>query len=230
MIIKKAVRIGLILIAAFVGLVLFYLLCAFVLSRITLKGASQGKDVTIYLMTNGVHTDFVVPVKNDIMDWTHQVKYEHTRSNDSTQPYLGMGWGDKGFYLQTPTWAELKPSVAFKAATGLSTTAIHATFHSKIQLGESCRQINISSEQYKKLVNYITSSFEPDQNGHSMYINTDANYGDTDAFYEAIGSYSMFQTCNEWVNDGLNEAGLKSAVWSPFDTGLFLMYPMERGL
>lgn len=225
MTIKKTVRFGLKLIAVFVGMVLFYFLCAFVLSRIPIKGASLGNDVTIYLMTNGVHTDFVVPVKNDIMDWTAMVKFEHTRSNDSTQNYLAMGWGDKGFYLQTPTWAELKPSVAFKAATGLSTTAIHATFHSKITLGESCRQINVSTGQYQKLINYITSSFKQDQNGRFIYIKTTANYGNNDAFYEAHGSYNMFQTCNEWVNDGLNEAGLKSCVWTPFDTGLFLLYP-----
>ncbi|MCC6413029.1 MAG: TIGR02117 family protein [Saprospiraceae bacterium] len=227
MALNKAIRISLKVVAALVGLVLFYLLCAFVLSRVPVKGASQGNDVTIYLMTNGVHTDFVVPVRNEIMDWTTKVQFEHTRSNDSTQTYLGMGWGDKGFYLETPTWAELKPSVAFKAATGLNTTAIHATFHSTIQLGESCRQINISSEQYKKLVAYITSSFQTDQNGRSIHIQTDANYGDTDAFYEAIGSYSMIHTCNQWVNDGLNEAGLKSSVWTPFDTGLFLMYPLS---
>lgn len=231
MIIKKAVRIGLKTVAALVGFVLLYLLCAFVLARIPLQGEqAQGNDVTIYLLTNGVHTDFVVPAKSDMMDWTQQIRYEHTRSNDSSQAYLAMGWGDKGFYLQTPTWAELKPSVAFKAATGLSTTAIHATYHADMRPGESCRKIAVSREQYQKLINYITSSFKMGQNGRFMYINTTANYGNSDAFYEAHGSYNMFQTCNEWVNDGLRATGLRSCVWTPFDTGLFLLYPLDGGL
>ena len=231
MVLKKAVRISLWIVGGFVGLILFYLLFAFLLSRITFEGEqARGKDVTIYLMTNGVHTDIVVPARHNLVDWTQKVQYKNTRSNDTSQAYLAMGWGDKGFYLETPTWAELKPSVAFKAATGLSTTAIHATYLANIRLGDSCRQIVISTEQYQRLITYITSSFEPDANGHFIHIKTDANYGATDAFYEAVGSYSMINTCNEWVNDGLKKTGLKSCVWAPFDTGIFLMYPQEVGL
>ena len=223
--IKKTLRILAMTIAGFIGFILLYLVCAWALARIQLAGEKDGeKDLTVYLLTNGVHTDIVVPAKNHIMDWTKEVKYSDTRSRDSTQQYLAMGWGDKGFYLETPTWADLKASVAFKAATGLSTTAIHATYHDRIRVGDSCRKINISESQYRKLVRYISSSFQHDANGHFINIKTNANYGDTDAFYEAHGSYSMFHTCNTWVNNGLKHTGLKHCLWTPFDTGLFLLY------
>jgi uncharacterized protein (TIGR02117 family) len=222
---KKTLRITLRVVIGFAGFVALYLLSAYVLARIPVSGKAQGDDVTIYLLTNGVHTDFVVPARHPLKDWTKDVPYAHTRSNDSTQAYLGMGWGDKGFYLETPTWAELKPSVAFKAATGLSTTAIHATYHASVRLGDSCRQITISRDQYQKLINYISGTFQRDASGNVRHIATNAVYGDTDAFYEAYGRYNIFQTCNEWVNDGLEACGLKSCVWTPFNTGLFLMYP-----
>jgi uncharacterized protein (TIGR02117 family) len=223
--IKKPFRILAMTVAGFICLILMYLVCAWAMARIHLTGEKSGdNDLSVYLMTNGVHTDIVVPAKNHIMDWTKEIKYSDTRSRDSTHQYLAMGWGDKGFYLETPTWADLKASVAFKAATGLSTTAIHATYHNRIRVGDSCRKINISESQYRKLVHYITSSFQQDANGHFINIKTNANYGETDAFYEAHGSYSMFHTCNTWVNTGLKHTGLKHCLWTPFDTGLFLLY------
>ncbi|HSF44645.1 MAG TPA: TIGR02117 family protein [Chitinophagaceae bacterium] len=222
----KTLRISGLILTSFMLLVLIYILLAYLLARIPVDGDSeQGNDITVYLLTNGVHTDIVVPAKTSLQDWTTEVKYADTRSNDTSNQFLAMGWGDKGFYLETPTWADLKASVAFKAATGLSTTAIHATFHKELRPGDSCRKINITADQYRKLIGYIKNSFKTDRSGHFMNIKTNANYGDTDAFYEAKGSYSMFHTCNSWVNNALKASGLKSCVWTPFDTGLFLLYP-----
>ena len=43
-----------------------------------------------------------------------------------------------------------------------------------------------------------------------------AAYGKNDAFYEAKGSYSLFYTCNSWVNENLKEVGLKACRWTLF--------------
>ena len=47
--------------------------------------------------------------------------------------FVGLGWGDKGFYLETPTWADLKTSTALKAVSGYNTTAMHVTFYKEMQ-------------------------------------------------------------------------------------------------
>ena len=70
-----------------------------------------------------------------------------------------MGWGDKGFYLDTPSWADLKFSTAFKAVFGINTAAIHATYYKELKENELCKKIEISKEQYKDLVAYIQKSF-----------------------------------------------------------------------
>ena len=222
---KKLIRIILKTILGFLAFVLIYLFAAFCLSRITInKEANTAEEVTIYIKTNGVHTDIVVPAKNDQMNWTKEVKFSNTTSKDSNYQYMAMGWGDKGFYLQTPTWADLKFSVAFKAAFALSTTAIHATYYNALQEDSACKRILISKEQYKRLINYITSSFQKDSNRHFINIKTNANYGNTDAFYEATGSYNLFRTCNTWANSGLKACGQKCCLWTIFDTGIFLKY------
>jgi len=206
-------------------LILLYLLAAFGLSRISIDEESgTTDDVSIYIKTNGVHTDIVVPTKTEQIDWSKEIKFSNIESKDTSYKYLAIGWGDKGFYLETPTWAELKASVAFKAATGLSTTAIHATYYQSMTVDSTCRRIDISKNQYSRLIEYVTNSAQLDKNGHWIHIETEANYGDSDAFYEAKGSYSMFHTCNTWANNGLKFSGQKHCFWTPFDTGIFLNY------
>jgi uncharacterized protein (TIGR02117 family) len=222
---KKLLKYLLYSILIFFSLIGFYLLTAFCLSRITVdKELNTANDVGIYIKTNGVHTDIVVPVKSAQMDWSREIKFENTTSKDSTMQYVGVGWGDKGFYLETPTWADLTFKTAFRAAFGLSTTAIHATFYRGMTENESCKRMSISKAQYARLIEYISNSFQKDRGGHIIYIKTNANYGDADAFYEATGSYSLFKTCNSWANTGLKVSGQKCCYWTAFDTGIFLKY------
>ena len=215
-----------IFIVSFIAFIILYITSAYCLSRIPVGGEKPlSSDVVIYIKTNGVHTDLVVPIRNEQIDWSKEIKFANTHLTDSTKmKYLAMGWGDKGFYLETPTWAELKFSVAFKAAFALSTTAIHATFYESLPSNDSCKSITISKDQYTRLIKYITTSFQHDRLGHVIPIKTNANYGNADAFYEAMGSYSMLHTCNTWANNGLKYCGQKACFWTPFDKGIFLKY------
>lgn len=206
-------------------LLAIYSLIIFVLSRIPTKAEiTQNKDITIYLLTNGVHADIVVPVKNDLKDWSKEIRYDHTRANDSTKQYLAFGWGDKGFYMETPTWADLKFLTAFKAAFALSSAAIHATFYHQPAENENCIKIDISKEQYRRLITYIDTSFLKDAHGNYQHIGTNAVYGDNDAFYEAVGKYHLFYTCNTWANNALKNCGQKACLWTPFDKAIFQHY------
>ncbi len=123
-------------------LILAYLGIAWCLSRITVdREAGQREEMAIYIKTNGVHTDLVLPLKSDLVDWSKEIRFANAHLQDTGHiQYLAMGWGDKGFYLQTPTWADVKFSVAFKAAFALSTTAIHATFYDKLTENASCKK------------------------------------------------------------------------------------------
>ena len=222
---KTILKIIGITIASIIAFVAIYFLSAYCLSRITVeKEKNQPSEMAIYIKTNGVHTDLVVPVKSEQIDWTKEIKYEHTAGKDTNMKWLGMGWGDKGFYLNTPNWADLKFSTAFKAMFALSTSAIHATYFDTLCEGDSCRQIMISKEQYHRLITYIGNSFRKDSKGHFINIATNANYGKRDAFYEAVGKYNLFHTCNTWANDGLKYCGQKAALWTAYDKGIFSKY------
>lgn len=222
---KKALKIVLKIFLVLFGLILIYLIAVFSLSKITVNQEPNTKpEVEIYILTNGVHTDIVMPTKNDQIDWSQQVKFTNTKAADSTYKYLAMGWGDKGFYLETPEWSDLKASVAFKAASGLSTTAIHATYYKSLREGADCKKMMISKEQYDRLIRYISQSFQKDASGNFLNIKTDAIYGKSDAFYEATGSYSLFHTCNTWANSALKASGQKCCYWTATDSGIFSKY------
>lgn len=207
------------------GLILLYVIVAYLLSKITIEKETDTKpEVEIFILTNGVHTDIVMPTTSEQMDWSQQIQFKNTQAADSTYNYIAMGWGDKGFYLETPEWSDLKASVALKAVSGLSTTAIHATYYKQMKLGNDCKSMRISKEQYQRLITYITNSFQKDASGNFIPIITDANYGKTDAFYEANGSYSIFKTCNSWTNSALKACGQKCCLWTATDSGIFSKY------
>lgn len=221
---KKSLKLLFKTILGFFIFIVFYLLSAFGLSKITVNNTiSQNEEVAIFIKTNGVHTDIVVPVKNTIKDWSTDIQFQHTQSKDSLMSYIGMGWGDKGFYLDTPTWSDLKVSTALKAASGFNTTAMHTTFYKEVIESESCRKILISKGNYQKLVDYISNSFERDFDQKVAWI-TGHSYAKNDAFYNAKGSYSLFKTCNTWANSALKEANQKAAFWTAHDQGIFCHY------
>ena len=222
---KKALKITLKIFLVLFGFIILYLIAVFSLSKITVNQEPNTKpEVEIYILTNGVHTDIVMPTKNNQIDWSQQVKFENTKVADSTYKYIAMGWGDKGFYLETPEWSDLKTSVALKAASGLSNTAIHATYYKNLKEGDDCKKMMISKEQYDRLIQYISESFKKDASGNFLNIKTNAIYGKTDAFYEANGSYSLFHTCNTWANNGLKASGQKCCFWTATDSGIFSKY------
>lgn len=202
-----------------------YLLVVTLLSYISVNDGlvKSHKEIPIYILTNGVHTDVVLPLKSEHYDWTNQLKTEHTKAKDTTMNYVALGWGDKGFYLETPTWADLKASTALKAASGLSTSAMHVTFYKEMKESKSCKKLQISSDNYKKLILFINESFQT-KSGEFLKIETDAVYGKHDVFYEANGSYSLFYTCNSWANQALKAANQKAALWTISDSGIFRHY------
>ncbi len=208
-----------------------YACAVFGLPKIAVNNAQTpdaADSLSIYILTNGVHTDIVAPIKNAQRDWTTDILFQNTASKDTAMQFAAFGWGDKGFYLDTPTWAELKYSTALKAAFYLSTAAMHITFYKTMTVGENCRKINISSQEYQQLIEYIEKSFDRDAQG--KIINIPAHYyGKNDAFYEAEGRYSLFFTCNTWANKALKSCGQRACFWTPFDKGIFNLYPLKGG-
>lgn len=209
-----------------VGFLVIYLLLATGAAYIPVnKNQSEYKDqnLSIYILTNGVHTDIVVPYFNEAYDWRTYLDPALTPGKQTSAQWVSFGWGDKGFYLQTPEWKDLKASVAFNAAFGLSESAMHVTYYDKILEGDDCIEIKLNKEQYQQLCKYILNRFDM-ENNKLLLVETDQNYGLNDVFYEAKGKYNLFYTCNTWANNALKSANLKASLFTLWDKGIFYHY------
>ena len=154
--IKKLLKYFLKTLLFVVGFVVLYgVLCLLLpLIPISAEKTTEPKTITIYLLSNGMHTDLVLPTQNDFIDWTTKVSPNDTKGKIKGD-WLAFGWGDKGFYLNIPTWADLKFSTAVKAAFWMSDSAMHTTYLGGTEGYEKVAQLSLTAAQYKRLVSYI---------------------------------------------------------------------------
>ena len=210
----KAALIARVVIAVYIG-------AALVLGLLPVNASFRqtADGITIFVRTNGVHTDLVLPVKTSEINWAEHFAQAHFAGPVSQMTYIGFGWGDRDFYLQTRTWADIRPLQALTAFMGLKPTVLHVHYmEPRFFVGERVA-LMISTEHYVQLVSYVTASLRRDTTGAVVPI-ANAAYGATDAFYDAHGSYSAISTCNDWVRQGLSRGGIRTARWSPFDIAL----------
>jgi uncharacterized protein (TIGR02117 family) len=214
----------------FASVIVFFILygiIAFFTSRVTIAGKREkGKKVFIHLMQSGVHTDFLVPVKNDEIDWTKVFPRKNTKLNDTNTRYLAIGWGDKNFYMNTPEWSDLTLKTAVFCMTGLGTAAVHSTYYYEVPKDKPTIQLSLSKKQYRKLIQYVKNTLVLTKTQKSVYIkpyNIKVVSGN-DAYYEAHLRYSLFHTCNTWINNGLKACQKKACLWTPTSGGIFYQY------
>ena len=168
------------------------------------------EGVRIFLDDNGIHTGIVLPVSTAGVDWRDLVHAEDLADpRYAAYDHIEIGWGDRHFYQDTPTWADLRPTTLLRAAIGSGDTLIHVDHLPAPQPGETVRAITLSPDQYRRLAAVIRAQFVP---GGAHYH----GYGGWDAFYEARGRYSALHTCNAWTGDMLRAAGIRVGAWTPF--------------
>ena len=91
------------------GLVLGYFLLTLLglLIPIHRKFKPIPNGIELGLSTNGMHTDFVLPIKNEVFDWTQIINVNQFQLSPTKETKIGIGWGDKAVYLDIETWGEL---------------------------------------------------------------------------------------------------------------------------
>jgi uncharacterized protein (TIGR02117 family) len=198
------------LIQVFLLIPLLYLAAGAVGGAIPLNpGWREAEDgVTIYVATNGVHTGLVVPARAFGVDWTRLTRPEHIRDPRYAGRWLWFGWGERDFYLNTPSWRELSPRAALHSLIGSDRTLMHVDH--LLEPWEDARPVRLTPAQYRRLAAGILASFDPADRRPIP------GYGAADVFYPARGYYDAVRTCNWWTGRRLAEAGVRVGAWTPF--------------
>ncbi|MEG4506824.1 TIGR02117 family protein [Microcoleus sp. F6_B4] len=175
--------------------------------------------MSLYISNQGIHTEIIVPVKNEYFDWNQFLLLtEIGRDAASDYKYLSFGWGDRAFMLETPTSENINPVTAFKALFLLTPSTLHVESYRVLPLNFETKCVKISGTNYLRLVNFIKNSFQLDAAGKKIKISY--GYDNSDSFYEAKGSYYILRTCNDWTAEGLQKADVNTPLWSTLSSAI----------
>ena len=169
-----------------------------------------GSGVTIYVESNGIHTGLVLPKVAAGVDWRSRIPATDLRDpRYAAYDHVVFGWGERTFFLETPTWADVRPRVVLAAAIGSNRTLMHVEHVSPPHVGDDVRAVVLRPAEYRSLARYIATSFAPGSPAIPGYTSNDA-------FYEARGRYDAIRTCNAWTGRALASAGVRVGAWTPF--------------
>jgi len=210
--------------------------------------APDGPPVTIYVISNGVHADIVLPARVEgetglaellgLEGMADAAAYSAGQPRLTARTHLAVGWGAREFYLATPTWDEVRPGVALRALA-LAPAALHMDVMAGPPLADAdTRVLRLARQGYRGLVTFVAASLLRDAAGRPMPIPAPANdgdgggqgpgYGPDSLFYEATGRFSPVRTCNTWAADALAAAGARAPVWTPLPH--FVLYHLPHTL
>jgi uncharacterized protein (TIGR02117 family) len=220
--VKRFRRIALRFLAALLAVPVLYFLAALILGAVPAnRGWREAKEgVTVFVRTNGVHTWILVPKVTPEMDWRPLVPSGHLKDQRwGGGNYVALGYGNRTFYLETPTWGDLSMKNAFLAAFGRGRSLMHADHDHDPQPSGDTRPIVLRHEEYRRLVDFARGSFQYDSQGRTIPL-LGRGYGASDMFYEAVGPYNAVYTCNSWTGRALRHAGVKTGVWTPLSQSI----------
>jgi len=183
----------------------------------------------IYLISTAIHSDIAVPADKDLFE-----KFGHLADAGFDLDYPGaqwivFGWGSRAFYINTPTWANLKPGPLFTALTLDRETVMRVSRIATFNAGSPrVQKISLTSDQYDRLLASIAESFQLD--GETQHVEKTDGYTEHDAFFAAHGWFNALVGCNVWTAKILRNAGLHTGSWTPLPQTLYWSLNLHNDL
>lgn len=177
------------------------------------------QGIVIFIRTNGVHTWVMVPKVTEAMDWRNVAPAWHLKDPRYGEgDYVAIGFGNREFYLNTPTWADLSLKTAAAAAVGGGPSLMHVDHAWRPREDDFQKPIRLRADEFARLTRYLVESF--DLSGGRSHPLPGRGYGKGDAFYEAVRRYDARRTCNEWTGEALRAAGVRTGIWTPLEPSI----------
>lgn len=218
---RHALRFGAHLLVSLALSVFLYFLAALGFALFPAAGRSQQADgePSVYVCTSLAHADILMPSRDPLIDWSTLFPAVVPPGLPS-EAYLAVGWGDLRFFRETPTWGDVRLSVALAALTGLNDTALRVMAVNPPVNDPECLPLRIDRAGRQALIDHIRFSLPTEAPPPPV-----AQSG-LEAYYLAKGRYSPLRTCNQWAADALAAAGLPHARFAPFSFSV--TWPLKR--
>lgn len=189
-----------------------YAAAAFGALLLTPEADEPSEGVLIYACDNGVHTDLIVPAVADGIDWRALFGQQAFTAPVATYDHIGLGWGSRDFYINTPTWADFEIATAVTSVLW-DETVLHVAYRQRPGAGEDCRPWRADPAAYQRIAAFIREHLRL---SGGLPVQAAPGYGPRDAFFVANGQYTIVETCNQWTGRALRLAKAPVAPWTPF--------------
>jgi uncharacterized protein (TIGR02117 family) len=172
----------------------------------------------ILVLANPIHTDIAVRLDPDLVSAFGFLEDAGIQLHHPDAQWLIFGWGGRAFYLETPTWADLKPMPVLRALTR-DQSVMHVDLAGAIDESQPwVTPLTVDHEQLRTLLQFINNSFVRTEGK----VTSIGSYGGYDRFFEAHGSFNALLGCNTWTAEALRTAGLTTGWWNPLPQSLAL--------
>jgi uncharacterized protein (TIGR02117 family) len=205
--------------SAFLAIPAAYVLAALIgsLAPVNRGWAEPADGTTIYIADNGVHTDIIMPVRAQGLDWSRLLRSSDVEEAPPQAKWVAFGVGERAVYLDTPRWRDLRLRVAARALTR-GERIVHVEWVESPYYAS--RELRLRPEEYRRLWAAVRASFKDSR----PQLIAHKGYGRADAFYEGVGHANALNTCNQWTVDRLRLAGVRTSLWSPLVNGVVWRY------
>ncbi len=169
-------------------------------SPVSTNFVQPGDKDTIFLIKNHWHTGIVLKTSDVITFCPELMEFQQFK-------YIDIGWGDEEFYQ----YPDFDLGLAVKALfyptpSALRIEGITFSIERYIELSDMAVMINVTDEQLKKIAGHISETFYKNIEGKTSVLSS--RYGGNIRFYKAVGEYHLFNTCNTWIADCLEDGGI----------------------
>lgn len=194
-------------------------LAAAVAGTLVTSGDDRGDgSVTIHVVSNGFHSDFVLPTRAPgTYDALPIAACDFPGALEAAD-YLIVGWGSETAYLNVPDLADLTPAIAARSLA-FDRSVMHVQPYSGPVDGPGIYRLEIGADRYARLLAFIADTFALDDHARAAVI-PGRTYGFGDIFYRAKPRFSFLYTCNAWTGEALRRAGVPVGVWTVFPQSL----------
>ncbi|MFB2934147.1 DUF2459 domain-containing protein [Aerosakkonemataceae cyanobacterium BLCC-F154] len=180
-------------------------------------------NFSVCIINDGMHTNIVLPVSNEIVDWREFINISDIGKDTSANyKYLTFGWGDRDFYIQTPTLAELNLVTAIKALFLPTPSTILVQGFAEIPRNREVKCVKVTRKDYLELTQFIQNTFQ--LNPQNQPIRIANGHLSSSGFYAANGNYSILKTCNDWTAEALRKASVDTPLWAGLSSAVMLHF------
>lgn len=167
---------------------------------------------TVLMLSNPIHTDIAIPPDPDVLARFSTLASDGLPVDDAAVRWLVLGWGGRSFYVETPTWTDLKPLPVLRAFT-IDRSVMHVAVAGDISLVHpAVTVLDLDAGAFEALLVFMEGSFVAEQGGFRLAA---PGYGEHDRFYEAHGWFNALAGCDIWTAAALRAAGIRTGLWTP---------------